>query len=354
MNSRVYAGIDGGGTRTRLALTTGDGTILCVVEGECVSFVELGAELAQARLVRLWVKAWKAAGATPRRADGPFIGSGSVLAPTDEETYCQLVAAAGLADRASIWAGNDALNALAGGLEGRPGILLICGTGSVCFGRNAAGETWRAGGWGHLIDDAGSAYALAKAALLAAVRAADGRGPSTVLSNMARQHLGLADTRELYRRVHDGGGNRAEMAALAPLVAAAAEQANDAEAQRILRTGAGHLAEMVSTVCRRLGLDSPELYLTGGLIEQAVGYRQLFLDALASSIPKYSLAAGGFPPVLGAVLLAVRHATGKRPETDFLCPLRRTVGTWRDRENRAACQKLDEVLVKQRATAAEL
>ena len=329
MNSRVYAGIDGGGTRTRLALAAGDGRILSAVEVGCVSFVELGAKLAHARLAGLWAKAWRMAGAAPRRAEGVFIGSGSVLAPADEEAYCELAAAAGLADRASIWAGNDALNALAGGLEGRPGILLICGTGSVCFGRNAAGETWRAGGWGHLIDDAGSAYALAKAALLAAVRAADGRGPSTVLSNMARQHLGLADMRELYRRVHDGGGNRAEMAALAPLVAAAAEQANDAEAQRILRTGAGHLAEMVSTVSRRLGLGSPELYLTGGLIEQVAGYRQLFLDALALQIPKYSLAADGFPPVLGAVLLAVRHATGKRPETDFLCQLRRTADAWR-------------------------
>jgi N-acetylglucosamine kinase-like BadF-type ATPase len=322
MNARVYAGIDGGGTRTRLALAAGDGTILCAVEGECVSFVELGAELAQARLARLWAKAWKVAGATPRRADGLFIGSGSVLAPTDEETYCQLAAAAGLADRASIWAGNDALNALAGGLEDRPGILLICGTGSVCFGRNAAGETWRAGGWGHLIDDAGSAYALVKAALLAATRAADGRGPSTVLTAMARQQLRLADLREVYRRIHAGGGNRAEMAALAPLVVAAADEANDAEALSILRTGAGHLAEMVSTVCRRLGLDSPELYLTGGLIDQAASYRQLFLDALALSISKYSLAAGGYPPVLGAVLLAVGHATGKHPGTSFLNQLR--------------------------------
>jgi N-acetylglucosamine kinase-like BadF-type ATPase len=343
MNSRVYAGIDGGGTRTRLALATGDGTILCVVEGECVSFVELGAELAQARLARLWAKAWKVAGATPRRADGLFIGSGSVLAPTDEETYGQLGAAAGLADRTSIWAGSDALNALAGGLEERPGILLICGTGSVCFGRNAAGETWRAGGWGHLIDDAGSAYALAKAALLAAARAADGRGPSTVLSDMTREHLRLADMRELYRRVHDGGGNRAEMAALAPMVVAAAEEANDAEARSILRTGAGHLAEMVSTVCRHLGLNSPELYLTGGLIEPAAGYRQLFLDALALSIPKYSLAAGGFPPVLGAVLQAVRHATGKRPETDFLRRLRHTADAWRESgKNEATGQKPDE------------
>jgi len=340
MNSRVYAGIDGGGTRTRLALATGDGTILCVVEGECVSFVELGAELAQTRLARLWAKAWKVAGATPRRADSLFIGSGSVLAPADEETCCQLATAAGLADRASIRAGNDALNALAVGLEGRPGILLICGTGSVCFGCNAAGETWRAGGWGHLIDDAGSAYALAKAALLAATRAADGRGPSTLLGDMARQHLGLGDMRELYRRVHDGGGNRGEMAALAPLVVAAAEEANDAEALSILRTGAGLLAEMVSTVSRRLGLGAPELYLTGGLIEQATRYRQLFLDALALSIPNYSLAAGGFPPVLGAALLAARHAAGKRPGADFLCQLRRTSGTWCDWEKQSGISKI--------------
>jgi glucosamine kinase len=318
---KILAGIDGGGTHTRLALVREDGVLLAFAEGGCCSFVELGLEAARQALGDLWQRAWTSAPADPRPAEALFIGTGSVLSETDERTNCDLAIGLGLARPGQLRAGNDALNALAGGLSGGPGILLIAGTGSACLGRNAQGETWRAGGWGHLLHDAGSAYALGRAAMIAATRDTDGRGQPTALTALVRESLHLGDLREIYRKVHHEGVSRADVAALAPRVVALAE-AGDAVAQQLLGEGVRGLVEMVATVARQLGLERPKLALTGGLITQAARYRRMFLDQLGPALPGFTLASGGFAPVLGAVILACAMATGAAPTAGFLENLR--------------------------------
>ena len=74
---------------------------------------------------------------------------------------------------------NDALIALVAGARDEPGIVIIAGTGSIVYGRNAAGEAARAGGWGHMIGDEGSGYWIGREALAAVMRGGDGRGPET-------------------------------------------------------------------------------------------------------------------------------------------------------------------------------
>jgi len=320
---KTFAGIDGGGTRTRVALVRENGALLGFAEGACCSFVELGADGARQVLAQIWHAAWKSANAAPLPADSLFIGTGSILSEADEGTNCDLALSLGLARPGNARAGNDALCALVGGLSGRPGILLISGTGSACFGRNAKGETWRAGGWGHLLNDAGSAYALGLAAMVAATREADGRGGPTTLTALVRKALGLRHFSEIFRKVHHDGFSRAEVAALAPRVVAAAE-AGDAVARQLLGESVGAQVEMVVTVANRLGLARPELALTGGLITNASLVRERFLDQLAATLPGFTLARGGFAPVFGAVMLACELATGTPPSAPFLENLRRT------------------------------
>lgn len=75
----------------------------------------------------------------------------------------------------------DHETALAGALEEPAGVILIAGTGSICYGVNESGAKFRAGGYGHIIDDAGSAYAIGRDILKAVVRSSDGRQGQTVL-----------------------------------------------------------------------------------------------------------------------------------------------------------------------------
>jgi N-acetylglucosamine kinase-like BadF-type ATPase len=320
---RLLAGIDGGGTRTRLALVHEDGTLLGYAEGGPCGFTDIGLDRARQALGALWDEAWRSAGAAPRPADALFLGMGSVLSEADERTTCALTADLELARPWNVRASNDAWAALAGGLAGRPGILLIAGTGSACLGRNECRETWRAGGWGYLLDDVGSAYALGQAALIAATRDADGRGAPTALTTLVRQALGLSDLTEIFRKLHHDGVSRADVAALAPRVVAHAE-AGDRVAGRILDQGVEGLIEMVATVARKLRLSRPELALTGGLITHAASFRALFCERLTRAVPHFTLAGAGFAPVFGAVMRALESATGALPDASFLDNLRRS------------------------------
>jgi N-acetylglucosamine kinase-like BadF-type ATPase len=320
---RLIAGFDGGGTRTRVALVDEDGKLRGYAEGGSCACTDRGLEPARQVLGALWRAAWRSAGAEPRPADALFLGLGSVLSEADARVPCELAIELGLAGPGQVRAANDAWNALAGGLAGRPGILLISGTGSACLGRNERGQTWRAGGWGYLLDDVGSAYVLGQAALIAATRDADGRGEPTALTAMVREALGLSNLQEIFRKMHHEGVPRGDVAALAPRVVTHAE-AGDRVARAILNTGVEGLVEMVVTVARRLRLSCPELALTGGLITHAASFRELFYERLAQEIPDYTRAGRAFAPVFGAVMLALEHAQGTPPTDAFLDNLRRS------------------------------
>jgi len=320
---KIFAGVDGGGTRTRLALVGEDGTLLGYASGGCCSFADQGVVAAQEELVRLWHEAWGVAGAAPRPVAAVFLGMGSILSLQDAQINREIAAQIGMAEPRDIFADNDVRNAHAGGLVGRSGILLIAGTGSACFGRNALGENWRTGGWGHLLGERGSAYALGLSAMVAATREADGRGVQTSLTIFLREALGLSDLKEIFRKVHHDGVSRTQVAALAPRIVDFAK-AGDPVAGEILQVEADGLVEMVVTVAQRLGMTSPDLALTGGLLTNAATFRHIFLDKLTRKIPQFRLANDGLAPVFGAVLLALEHGTGVEPSTEFLQSLRKS------------------------------
>lgn len=104
--------------------------------------------------------------------------------------------------------------ALRGAVRGA-GAVLIAGTGSVCCGRDEAGRDWRTGGFGHLIDDEGSGYAIGRDILQAVVRASDGRGPATVLTEPVMTRTGAADLRALISWLYAPGRDKKDIASLA-------------------------------------------------------------------------------------------------------------------------------------------
>jgi N-acetylglucosamine kinase-like BadF-type ATPase len=324
---RIFAGIDGGGTRTRLALADEEGMLIGYAEGDSCSFIDLGQEAARAELARVWSSGWGAAGAPPRPVDALFMGLGSVLSEADARTNCEMAVQLGLGEPGNVRADNDAWNAHAGGLGGQSGILLISGTGSACLGRGQSGSTWRAGGWGYLLNDIGSAYALGHDALIAATRDVDARGKPTSLTPLIRETLGLGNIKEIFRKIHHDGVPRSEIAALAPKVVARAE-AGDAVSKDILRRNAKGLAEMTVTVARKLALEGPRIALTGGLITKAHSFRSMFLDELDSELPGFSLEKQGLDPVFGAVLLAREHSIGTSASSSFLHNLRASSAKW--------------------------
>ncbi|MCG2786903.1 MAG: BadF/BadG/BcrA/BcrD type ATPase [Anaerolineae bacterium] len=160
---------------------------------------------------------------------------------------------------------SDAEILLASGNLSGPALALICGTGSIVYGRTAAGELLRAGGWGYLFGDEGSGYAIGAAALRAVMQAEDGRGVPTLLTGLILDRYGLENPPTLVQSIYGSESPRTEIAGLADLVEQAALR-GDTIAISILETAAVDLARMVQVVYQKLeGVPTP-LALTGGVI----------------------------------------------------------------------------------------
>ncbi|MBV9081195.1 MAG: hypothetical protein JOZ62_00855, partial [Acidobacteriaceae bacterium] len=142
---------------------------------------------------------------------------------------------------------HDAEIALSGATSGEPGIIMIAGTGSMAFGRNAQQVTARAGGWGYIFGDEGGAFDLVRRAVRAALRSEEGWGPRTELRSVLIQATGARDANDLLHRFYTPEFPRTKVAALAPLVSQAAA-AGDCVALEIVKKAADDLTCFVQGV----------------------------------------------------------------------------------------------------------
>ncbi|MFL6351101.1 MAG: BadF/BadG/BcrA/BcrD ATPase family protein [Bryobacteraceae bacterium] len=193
---------------------------------------------------------------------------------------------------------HDAEIALAGATVGEPGIIIIAGTGSMAFGRNAEGQTARAGGWGYIFGDEGGAFDTVRRALRAALQYEEGWGPPTILRDLLLKETGVANANELLHVFYTPAYTHGRVASLCPLVTRAAEEA-DSVALEIFSTAAAELARFVEGVHRHLfrAGDPVPLGYIGGTFQSApllASLRKRIRDSIASKIgpPRLSPAAG--------------------------------------------------------------
>jgi N-acetylglucosamine kinase-like BadF-type ATPase len=304
--ARTFLGIDGGGTKTQAALCDESGRVLGAGLSGASGIDSAGAEAAAANIDTAITAARRQAGLEAAPSAGVFFGMAGVVSAADQAIVQGIARNLGLGGAVQV--DHDIRIALAGGLSGRPGIALIAGTGSSCFGINAAGARWQAGGWGHLISDEGSSYWFGWNAIRLAAGACDGRWKTALRAPVLRQ-LGIDDIADLHQRLYSQGIAKAEIAAFAPLVIEAAA-AGDALAQQLIEQGMAELAQMVVAVARRLGWqDAPcAVTLTGGLWRAGEAVLAPFRQALAARLPQATVVLPALPPVLGACVLALQSA----------------------------------------------
>jgi len=200
---------------------------------------------------------------------------------------------------------NDAEIALSGATAGQPGIIVIAGTGSIAYGRNARGDVARAGGWGYVFGDEGSAFDLVRQALREVLRFEEGRGEPTILRALLLEATGASDANELLHLFYTSGYPRAKVASFASLVTRAAEL-GDRSAQDVLDHAAQQLASLAEAVYQRLfpsGDRIPVAYV-GGVFESN-RLLSAFKDRVRESI-QCSAEPPRFSPAAGAVLDALR------------------------------------------------
>ena len=213
--------------------------------------------------------------------------------------------------KARVLVVNDALVALEAGAPGQPGVVVISGTGSISYGRNAKGEAARSGGWGYVLGDEGSGYWIGRAALRAVLRQADRRGPPTALSELLLKHFDVAAPQQLIHQVYNTNLKPKAIGALATCVQSAFSQ-GDAVAIGILRAAANELEAFALSVARRLELiGQPFGFILSGGIFRAVPWLEEELERrLPVAAPGSWVQLLDREPATGAVALALQEARG--------------------------------------------
>lgn len=317
---RYFIGVDSGGTRTRALLADETGRVF---GGGHAGSANRNHHTRHQILSNLRQAICAAIVESPSdySLSTIFLGVGGVSTDADCDAIKTIVREIPeISPDSRVVVRNDTAIALTGGLAGRPGMALIAGTGSVCFGVNGRGEQWTCGGWGALADDIGSASWVGLRAVQAAVRAVDGRSEDTRLRKVVFDFLNLRHPRELIDRVHNQGLERADLGRLAPLVVEVCQQGDNAAAE-ILREAARGLSEMVlPTVQRLFGDDQCDLALIGGFALSGFPFQAMLTEQIETIAPNVQVREPEMPPVQGAVLEALR-ADGIAWTADILANL---------------------------------
>jgi len=306
-----YLGFDGGGTKTECSLLDSSGKVLAQTLGGPSNPLRAGFEKAFAGLTEAANAALSAARVESRQVRGVCAGLAGAGRPRVVKRMMGFFVQS--FPEADVHVTTDMEVALATAVGAGPGVVLIAGTGSAAYGRNATGRTARAGGLGPWIGDEGSAYDIGRRAVAAVALARDGLEPVTLLSEMIPNALNCPTWESLTERVADAPDE--VFPRIFPLVLEAAD-ADDAPARDILMRAAFSLSRMASSVIRRLGLADQEFVLakSGGVF----GHNQLFesaLDALLASIaPRARIGALPERASVGAARMALRLFSGSQAE----------------------------------------
>lgn len=202
---------------------------------------------------------------------------------------------------------DDALIALTGATGGEPGIVTIAGTGSIAFGRNAQDRTARAGGWGYVFGDEGSAFDIARQALRAALRFEEGWGPATRLHEALLEASEARDANDLLHRVYRNEIPKPRFAQFARVVDQAAA-AGDLSANEILKTAAQQLAALAAAVRGQLFArdEIVNFSCAGGVFASTILRERFRMLIELNDVNRF--AAPRFEPARGALIEAYRIA----------------------------------------------
>ena len=291
----LLIGIDGGGTHSTAVAAWPDGRIAAVAHGGGMNFHNVGVDTVRARLEALVAELCEKAGAP---AEKICVGMSALDGPADEKTLGQF--AQGSLSRAQLDLQSDAYIALMGLTQGQPGVIVICGTGSMLLLVDSRGAQHPGGGWGYLLGDAGSGYTLARAGLMAAIDCAEGVGEATPLVEDAKAFFRVENLRGLIDVIYAPDFTPDRLAGFARCVLARAAE-GDGVACDILSTNMARLARLADTMIARHP-EAARVGLYGGIFAHSPEARSLFTERLTALNPDVQVCAPEYPPELGAII----------------------------------------------------
>lgn len=297
-----YVGVDGGGTKTAIAVAKKrEAPIATTLETGC-SYQMLGIDGAVAVIVRGITTALQSVKLTPENCTGCCIGLPCYGEDARQDAVISEKLKTALAPM-KVHIVNDVEVGWAGALQGQQGVHIVAGTGSIAFGKTKTGQTARTGGWNEFFGDEGSCYWIGREAMSVFTKEADGRLPKGALYEIVHQALSLTDDMAFIDLViKDYAPYRDKVASFQRYVALAAT-AGDPAALDLYDRAAKELAQMVHALCGQLRLpEGTAVTYSGGLFQTG----ELILNPLEKEVAaqRCKLHAPLGSALEGAVLLA--------------------------------------------------
>jgi len=299
-------GIDAGGTKTVCYLADGDGNVLGEARASGASLRAEG-ELGVEKVLHSVMD--QAMGGHPREVEAICLGMVGADREAEGALARRIMGRIGAVSRVVVV--SDALVALVAGVGEAPGVVIICGTGSIAYGRNARDQAARAGGWGHVLGDEGSGYWISRQALRAVARAADGRAPATALTPRVLNHFAVSRPSDLIVEIYERQVRHHTLAQLVRVVQQARDE-GDEVATQILEQAAHELVRGARSVVDQLQMrdEAVQFVLAGGVFSGVPWLAEELRRRLPGLAPRGQVRRLEVEPAVGAVRLALAEARG--------------------------------------------
>ena len=298
----LFVGIDAGGTKTECAVGD-EQSILGRGKAPSAKLLRVGEAAARNALHACVREACNLARVSPQRIARTCIGTSGASDPNQVKMLTTIIQEVVSGEVDVI---GDHLVAMEAAFRGTPGVIAIAGTGSIVYGRNERGESARAGGWGPVVSDEGSAEWIGRQAVATVVRALD-TGQTTAINKALMQHWQVATREDIVRLAN--AYPRPDFAALYPHIRRAAEH-GDALSRDLLMKAGAELAGLAKIVIRKLwpGRHSVRVCVAGGVFTSSTLVRQVFSNSLRAERPDVAVSFGTVHPAAGALSLARKAA----------------------------------------------
>lgn len=295
---KYYLGIDGGGTKTTAIICDENAQLVSRFVGESINFNSVGMESARKNL-KLTVDG--VLGSDDIKISAAFIGMSAISERADCEFTKKLCN--GIIDCDKITMDSDVYIGLEAMRCDGAAAMVISGTGSMAVGRLPDGKIIHTGGWGYILGDEGSGYAIAIDALKAAICGYEGSAEKTALTNAVLDYYKIDDINNLIDIFYDPPMPRSEIAKLTPIVFECAK--TDSIAESIVKNHAQLLANTVSALLTHMPSGTP-LGLWGGLFQNCEKFRADFSSAINEKFPETKINVLEYAPEYGAVFAAIK------------------------------------------------
>lgn len=296
-------GIDGGGTKTHAVLTNLNGEKLFECFGGPSNFLILGTGKVSETILELLDSCNNYLNISYNDVSFVLLGTTGAGRRSDAELLENDFQSYLTSKKISVKnfrVESDARIALEGAFSGKPGSILIAGTGSIMFGKDKDGNIHRVGGFGRYIGDEGSGYSIGKKALTAITKSFDGRSGKTLLSELVADAFGITSSEKLITEVYK---NNFDIASVTPLVLQAAE-IKDETAVQIIESETDELILHLKAMEEKIKEDVLSVAFIGGILSSKNVYSDLFTTKINTQIPNCRVKLPDYPPEYGAILMA--------------------------------------------------